>query len=679
MLRIRIRVARIVLLTSTVIFLPAIAQAQLATSPSPETLPAVTVTTSEENEQSTKKAKAPAAAQQSSMPGGSEGKAKGTPGQADTSDVAVSPTGLTSPVDQIASSVTVITSKEIEAQQRRTLPDVLKTVPGLNVVQTGGPGGLTSIFMRGTNSNHVKVLIDGIDVSDPSNANRSFDFGQMLTADIERVEVLRGPQSGLYGADALGGVIVIYTKKGEGPPKVSAMAEGGSFGTFNQALGASGSEGHFNYAFNVIHFRADDTPVTPVDILPPGVQRFNNSYDNWTYSTKLGAEVMKDLTLNFVARYTDATLFFTSDGFAGPNNFQTHQDVQQFFTRGEAVWTALGGHLTSYIGINFTDSDLQNHDPFSSSFGDGDRIKYDWRSVLQLTSQYTVVTGADYQNEQLTTQDLFAEEWNRGTYVELQSEPLQNFFLVANARHDENQHFGGATTWRVAPAYVVESTGTKLKGSVGTAFKAPTLSQRFQDFPAFFFFGNRDLQPEESIGYDAGFEQPLFSKRAQFGVTYFHNDITNLIQTNDTFTTVINIGKATTSGIEAFASADLTDNLVVRTDYTYTKAIDDITQQDLLRRPRNKASVTAGWTPYKPLLLTATVLYVGKTPDVDRVTFDPVTLPSFTLVNVAASYQLNDNMNLFGRIDNLFDKHYENPDGFLGTGIGAYAGIKFTN
>jgi vitamin B12 transporter len=142
--------------------------------------------------------------------------------------IVVSPTATETPIDQIASSVTVITAKDIERDQRRTVPDALATVPGLNVVQSGGPGGLTSVFMRGTNANHTKVLIDGIDVSDPSNQARVFDLGQLLTSDVQQIEVLRGPQSGLYGADALGGVISIITKKGEGPPRATGMIEGGS-------------------------------------------------------------------------------------------------------------------------------------------------------------------------------------------------------------------------------------------------------------------------------------------------------------------------------------------------------------------------------------------------------------------------------------------------------------------
>ncbi|MGY4453734.1 outer membrane cobalamin receptor [Bradyrhizobium sp. i1.3.1] len=258
--------------------------------------------------------------------------------------VVVSPTGVVTPTNLVASSVTVLTARDIERDQRRTASDALSAVPGLNLVQTGGPGGQTSIFMRGTNSNHTKVLIDGIDVSDPGNPNRSFDFGQLLTSDIQQIEVLRGPQGGLYGADALGGVISIVTKKGDGPARATGSVEGGSFGTFNQTAGLSGSQDHFNYAFNVAHFHANDVPVTPVELLPPGQKAIGNYYDNMTYSTKLGAELSENLTLNGVARYTDATLRFTGDTF-DPVTSASFPAAAQKHADGAPALHARGGGL----------------------------------------------------------------------------------------------------------------------------------------------------------------------------------------------------------------------------------------------------------------------------------------------------------------------------------------------
>src|SRR5580704_16135348 len=187
--------------------------------------------------------------------------------------IVVTATRVPTPESQIASSITVITASDIDARDAQTLPDILQDVPGLNVVQTGGAGGQTSVFVRGTNSNHVKVLVDGIDVSDVSSPNDAFDFGQFLTPDIQQVEVLRGPQSGLYGSDAIGGVINIVTKSGEGPLHVSAGVEGGSFDTFNQTGSVAGSDGAFHYVASIEHLDSGATPVTPLDLLSPGEAR----------------------------------------------------------------------------------------------------------------------------------------------------------------------------------------------------------------------------------------------------------------------------------------------------------------------------------------------------------------------------------------------------------------------
>lgn len=686
------------------------ARAQLATSPEPAQVPEVTVTlpaAAPAAAKAPRPVKAPAAAQQSSTPRSqaktvaeappkpqaASNPAKPAPVSAnvpvETSAVSVAPTGTTTSVDQVSSAVTVITSQEIEAQQRRTAPDVLRAVPGVNVVQSNGPGGLTSVFIRGANSNHTKVLIDGIDASDPSSANRTFDFGTLTTFDLDRVEVLRGPQSGLYGADALGGVVVVYTKKGEGPLKVEGLVEGGSFGTFNQAASARGSSGAFNYAFNVSHARADAVPITPAQILLPGTPRLNNNFDNTTVSTKLGFGVTADLTFNVAVRYVETALGFQGDSpqpdFTNrPDPTKSSEDRRQFYSRSEAVWTTYGGRLKSYFGVNYTDLTTKDFSPSNgSSFGDGQRIKYDWRTVVEIARGAVVTGGADHQREKLQVPGLDAQEGNTGVYLQAEVEPVHNLFLVGNLRHDDNENFGAANTWRFAPAYIFDATGTKIKASAGTAFKAPSLSQRFQDFPAFFFFANPDLKPEKSRGYDAGFEQPVFGNRAQFGATYFYNDITGLI--NGTFdpntfiSSLANVDRAKTKGVEAFASADLTDDLRLRGDYTYTDASNADTGKALLRRPRNKATVSAGWKPAAPLLLTGSLTYIGPTRDVDRVTFNEGVLPGFTLVNVAADYKLNDHVNLFGRIDNLFDKRYQNPNGFEGTGLAAYAGIKLQN
>jgi vitamin B12 transporter len=601
-------------------------------------------------------------------------------------ELVVSPTGVPTPAREIASSVTVITAEEIERQQRRTLPQVLAAVPGLNLVQTNGPGGLTSVFMRGTNSNHVKVLIDGIEVNDPSTPNRSFDFGQMLTTDIERIEVLRGPQSGLYGANALGGVISITSKRGEGPPKVTGSVEAGSHGTFNQSIGLSGGDDRFDYAFGISHFRADATPVTPPELVPAGRRRNPNSYDNWSYFARLGARLTDTLSVNWVGRYIDGQLLFTGDsGFPSrPDSYRSSQNYRQAFTRGEVVWDPFEGRFVNRFGISYSNQDRSNRRPNAFGILDlptenlGERTQYDWRGDLKITQGQTLVMGLQYENERFDTPNKTVSNGNKGAFVELQSNWTDRFFTVANIRHDHDDKFGGHTTYRLAPVFIVPGTETKLKASYGTGFKAPTLSERFSDSrPAFNFYGNPDLKPEESRGWDVGFEQPLLNGQVNLGATWFHNDIDNLILTNAARTSYTNIGRATTKGVEAFAALELTPQFKVRADYTFTLAKDETARQELLRRPRHKLSVTASWMPIEKLTLSATLIYVGERMDGNRdFSISRLRAPGAAIVNLAADYKVDERFTVFGRVDNLLDKRYENPVGFLVPGLGAFGGIR---
>jgi vitamin B12 transporter len=601
--------------------------------------------------------------------------------------IVISATGIPTPAELVANSVTVITDEEIQREQRRSVPDLLATVPGVNVVQTGGIGGATSVFMRGTNPNHTKVLLDGIDMSDPSLTNRIFDLGQLSTAGIERIEVLRGPQSGLYGADAIGGVVSITTKRGSGPTKVSGLLEAGSFGTFNQTAHLSGSKARFHYAFTAAHLRSASTPVTPPELLPPGQRPIDNSYDNWTLSTQLGANLSENLAVNLVGRYTDSRLLFAGDDFnvfpAVIADQPSTQNQQQFFTRGEALWSLFDGRMKNHFGIAFSDLSTRVSDPNNTpvvTTNDGDRIKYDWRSYTTIIPGHVLLLGLEKENERLRTNTVSAELGNTGAYAQIQSEVARRFFLVANIRTDDNQRFGSHTTWRIAPALRVPVAETKLKASYGTGFKAPTLSQLFVDFPSFGFTANRNLRPETSTGYDYGFEQPLDDGRVVFGVTWFHNDIKDLINFNSSFTSNDNIGSATAQGYESFVSLAVTERLKLRADYTRTSAINNITGTKLLRRPKHKASVTATWNPTDPLTLSATVLYVGSWLDVDRFGTAPAPFAAdhYTLVNLAADYAINQNIKVFGRIDNLFDRRYQNPVGFERPGLAAFAGIRGT-
>jgi vitamin B12 transporter len=600
---------------------------------------------------------------------------------AELETLVVTATRIPTPALDVASSITIISADEIAARQVRTLPDLLKEVPGLNLVQTGGSGGQTSVFMRGTNSNHTKVLIDGIDLGDPSNPGGAFDLGTLLTQDIQTVEILRGPQSGLYGSDAIGGVINIITKRGSGPAQFNAGIEAGSFDTFNQAGGVSGSLDQFHYAATLQHYHAGATPVTPLDLLPPGQARIDDYDDNLTASTKLGLDVTDRFDLGLVARYTDSHLRITGDNFATfpatPDASQSDNNTLQYYTRATGHLSLLDGALDQTLGAAYSNVKSSQYSPDNpAAYLYGERVKFDWQGILKLAATQQLVLGAEHQRDEITQPISAATNINSG-YAELQSSFGGRVFDTISVRYDDNDRFGSQFTYRVAPTYLMEETGTKLKASVGTGFKAPSLSQMFQNFPEFDFFGNPSLRPETSLGFDAGFEQSLAADNLRFGVTYFHNNIKNLIEDNADFTSLTNVGRAVTEGVESFVSYHPLESLTLRMDYTYLQATDEILHEELLRRPKHKGSLNVAWQATSRLSLNATLLSVSSWIDGNRDFSIPrLTAPGYTTVDGAASYDLSSHWAIFGRITNLFNRHYQNPDGFMQPTVGAFAGVK---
>jgi len=290
----------------------------------------------------------------------------------------------------------------------------------------------------------------------------------------------------------------------------------------------------------------------------------------------------------------------------------------------------------------------------------------------------TLVLGAEHQIDRLSnTGPASAHVTNDAGFVELQSDLDGRVFNAVSFRYDDNGSFGGHPTFREAPAFLVPETGTKFKGSVGTGFKAPTLDELYDNYPAFGFVANPNLKPETSVGFDLGFEQSLLGKRVEFGSTYFHNDIKDLIEVNTAGTTYENIGRATTQGAENFVSVKPLDSLTLRADYTYTYAEDDIAHTELLRRPKHKASLDAKWQATERLSFTATAVYKGSWADINRDgTATSLWATPYTLINLASNYDFGNGLTVFARINNLLDRHYQGPIGFQHQGLGVFGGIK---
>jgi vitamin B12 transporter len=591
----------------------------------------------------------------------------------------VTATRVATPLNRVASSISVINADAIETRQLRSLPDILATVPGLNVVRVGGQGGQTSLFTRGTNSNHTKILLDGIDIADTSTPSGATDLGKLLTADIAQVEVLRGPQSGLYGSDAIGGVVNIITRAGTGPLTLSGSAEAGGFDSFNQSATLAGSDGAFSYRATLSHAHAGATPVTPLTLLPPGQLRNPDYFDNLTASTKLGLALAEGFDLGLTVRWSQNLSKVTGDAFSlatfsyAPAPTRTRIAGQTWATRGTAHWNL--GWIDQTLGFAYSASQNRTNDPDNGPFSaSGERTRLDWQGNIALAEGHQLVLGAETARDAVHLPISAGYTTNAG-FAEINS-GFGFLDVSGSVRYDDNSQFGDRVTWRIAPSVVLGGSGFRLKGSIGTGFKAPSLDQLYHSYPAFFFFANPNLKPETSTGYEAGIEGSLWDVTA--GATWFHNDIRNLIATDPvTFSTVINIGRARTQGVEAFAAWKPLDEVSFRADYSFTEATNKLTGRQLVRRPTHKASLTGGWQLRPDADLSATLLYVGPWIDGSRdFSVSGLKTGGYLTVNLAARWQATEMFTLFARGDNLFDESYENPVGFLGQERAFYAGVQ---
>lgn len=595
------------------------------------------------------------------------------------------------PLEQTAASVTVVTAEDIEANGDRTIVEVLRRVPGLNVVQSGGAGTLTSVFTRGGNSNHTLILIDGIEVADPTASNGAFNFAHLLTNNIERIEIVRGPLSTIYGSDVIGGVINIITKRGGGPTQATLRADGGSFQTFSQAASVTGGTGRVGFALSVDHFKNDGISITPARLRPPGVGAEKDGYENFTASARLTGQLSDQVGVSLFVQgvQTDAA---TDNSAEDPNS---HEETDQLFAQLESKVTLLDGALDQTVAVEFTRHDRFSENPpdnisasFSRTASDGTKVKVRYLATLTTFESHVLSFGAETESEDIDTRSSFssgfstatiADSRNNAAFVQDQAAFGDSLFVAGSARVDDHERFGRHGTFRIAPVYLLRERGTKLTASFGTGFKAPTLFQLFGSsaFLGFTTFtGNPDLEPETSRSWEAGVEQDLFKGRVSMGATYFRTRIKNLIVSTPTFSSVENRSEANLSGVEAFFQAAPYDGVTFRADYTFTRAEDGSNGQELLRRPKHKASAALDYSLGDNGMVGVTATYVGKRRDIDAVTFARIVTASFTTVGLHASYDVTPTFRVFARVSNLLDEDYEDPDGFNQPGRALFVGLR---
>lgn len=585
----------------------------------------------------------------------------------------VTATRTETPLRQVGSSVSVITAEDIAKRQVLTAAEALRLVPGVDVLNSGGPGRQTSVLLRGGGSQHTLVLIDGVEMNDPSSPTNAFDFANLMVDNIERIEVLRGGESSLYGSDPLGGVVNIITKKGSGSPKYSVSGQGGSYDSFKVNGSVAGGTDLVDYS--LASSRLETRGFSSADRLWGNPEP--DGYRNSTVDGRVGIHPLDNLDFGWNVRYNEGKTYLDYD-YPKPHDALNYNSVtKELYTRGFAHTTLLDNLWEQTLGLAYsrTDRNTRNYDPtlpYSLNFDYlGEKVKVDWQNILHLHDTDTLTFGIEDEEDRLssTSDPIGAKSYNtQGYYLLNQVKLWDRSFTTAAVRYDDNNRAGSKVTWRVTQAIVFDETGTKFKGSYGTGFKVPSLFDLYDKFT-----GNPNLAPETSRNWDVGFEQSFWERRVLLGSTYFNNHFDNLIQYSFSTYQVQNISQAFAEGVENFVQVNPIENLSFRGNYTYTHTEDLTTGQRLIRRPRNKGSFETNYRFLENADINFTVLMVGEKDDVGG-----TRVPGYVLANLGGGYRINDNVRVFARIENLFDKKYQELYGYGTSRIAGYGGVALT-
>lgn len=623
--------------------------------------------------------------------------AQSNPGQptvdenGETIVVTASRSGDAVPISEIGGSVTVLDAQALQTRQTRAVSDVLRDVPGVAVSRTGTMGGQTQIRMRGTEGNHVLVLIDGIKASDPYIGE--YDFGTMIADESAKIEVLRGQQSALYGSDAIGGVVQYITLTGAEAPGITLRAEGGSFGTGAGGARAAGVIGQLDYAVSASYYHTDGTPNAR-----NGVRNLAN--DSLGANAKLIWTPSDIFKITAVGRYSYTKADTNNTSSAPPPLFGlpvdspgTYYDNNAFYGLVRADLSLMDGRWTTALTGQLADTKRLSYSSGAFSNGDkGQRYKGSLESAFRFdtgTVRHRVTGAVDYEREQFQTvsSSPFAFTGQRNTdnvgvvgeYNFVVDDALS---VTGSIRHDFNNRFADVTTWRGQASYKF-ATGTRIRGAYGTGVKNPGYFELY-GYSDGVYIGNPNLKPEKSKGWEVGFDQSFAGNKASIGATYFNSRLTDEIYT--TFPAPLFIAspanrttESTQEGIEFFLTARPIQQLRVDGAVTYLHARENGVVE--VRRPDwiGSLNVTA-FSRDERFEGTLTVRYNGRQQDVAFTdpSFIPVnvSLSEFVLVNLNAEYKLTDNIAVFGRVENLFAERYEEVFGYATAGRAAYGGVR---
>ncbi|MBU1998598.1 MAG: TonB-dependent receptor, partial [Candidatus Omnitrophica bacterium] len=551
--------------------------------------------------------------------------------------IVVTASGTSEDIKGTTSDVTVIGNKELKENNFIQVKDAIKETIGMDVVQTGSFGGSTSLFLRGTSPGQSRIMIDNVRVYDPIAADASYDMAHLTLDNVDRIEVVRGPQSVLYGSDAMGGVVNIITKKGKGKPTTSVSFSDGTYDSRNEAIESSGRIDDFSYSFSASHYYSRG-----ISKLKDTSER--DPYDRTTVALRSEYDINTLNTVGFTGRFTDANYEYDdSFNLRDDPNLKGRQKQMIFSNFWENRFSDFWKQKLqfSYMGNFRRDSDDKDADFPSDYLRDwynGEKHQIEWKNTIKLHKFDTLVCGLDWQRESgeyyyyseypysgivYSSETHFPKVFSRtkGAYLENLLNIDNRLHLNTGIRVDDHSYAGRKTVYKADTSYLFNS-GTKIKGGWGTAYKVPTLYQLHAEaIPFMFGGGNKNLQPEESQSYEVGFEQDFFKGKLRFGSVYFHTQLKNIIDAKYdpvTFFTpqYSNVSKARIYGYENTISINPVDAIKIDVAYTWQDTEDKTNGDELLRRPKNKVFLNFAYAPSNKLNINFKLAYIGRRSDV---------------------------------------------------------------
>ena len=591
---------------------------------------------------------------------------------ADYEDIVVTASGFEQPREETGQAISVIDRERLELLQAVSVGDALQTIPGVRIAARGSVGSQTSAFIRGANSSQTLVLIDGVRINDVSSPNAAFDFGPLLTGNIGRVEVLRGPNSIVWGSQAIGGVINVQSLVPTEAFEVRGKASYGYADTVDTTINLSGTSGRIEGSVGGGYYSTDG-----ISALRGGTER--DGYRNWSANGRLKVILADGIALDFRGYYNDGRIEYDSPFGVGANGLPV-SDNRQFLGYVGATIDLAGGRWRNRISYARTDIDRVGTDPVVFSFNnfdvEGAIDRYEYHTSFDVIDVVTLVGGVEHERTFASTSfegapaDVARNRVTSG-FAQAIVRPFTGLTLTGGVRHDDYSDYGGQTTLGGNVAYTPNEGMTVLRATYGEGFRAPTLSEGQPPF------GNPALRPETAENFDVGVEQSLLDGRVQASVTYFNRRSTDLIAFSFVTFQSENIGRVRTDGVEVALALRPTDRVDIQASYTLTDAINRSAGANLGKRlalrPESIASVTADWETPSGISVGASLVMVGDSFDNAS---NSAQIDGYALLGLRAAIEVIDGVELFGRVDNLFDASYEVVRGYGTYGRSAYAGVR---